>query len=80
MTVRTKILLLSSIAFLAFFLFAVIETGQNLLSAKPHLPLSSNATDIAARAGFTPAVYGIVPFALLLLCGLISWFIDSRSK
>jgi hypothetical protein len=72
-TVRTKILLLSSVAFLCFYVFSIAESGQSFL-------IANSSSDIAAAkpGSLAPIVYGLGPFLLLILSGLISWYFDYR--
>ena len=81
MAIRTKILFLSSVAFLCFFVFGITESGQSLFAAHPPPNASASAAgDIAMNAGLTPMVYGLIPFLLLLISALVSWFFDRRGK
>lgn len=81
MKVRTKILLLSSVAFLCFYVVGITETGQNVLVGDASSGVApAQADNTAMGSGFAPIVYGLVPFLLLLLSGLVSWFLDRRSK
>ena len=76
MNVRTKILLLSSVAFLCFYVFGIAETGQGVqVGAAP-----SEADALGFQSSLSPFIYGLLPFLLLLISGLISWFFDRRKK
>jgi hypothetical protein len=79
MSMRTKILLASSVPFLIFFAFGVTDLGQNILRGP--IPAGMDhwkAVDIYMGAGLAPWVYGLAPFVLLDVCGIISWLLDRR--
>jgi hypothetical protein len=79
--VRTKILLLSSVAFLCFYIFGITETQQSVLVGSASVSVdNAQADDSATGAGLAPIVYGLFPFLLLLVSGLVSWFLDRRKK
>jgi hypothetical protein len=72
--VRTKILLLSSAAFLCFYVVGITETGQDV-----QIRAASSAADpVAIGSGVSPLIYGLLPFFVLLVSGLVSWFLDRR--
>jgi hypothetical protein len=74
--VRTKILLLSSVAFLCFYVFGITQTDQSIQIEAA----SSTADPTDAGSGFSPLIYGLLPFLTLLISGLISWYLDRRKK
>jgi hypothetical protein len=79
--VRTKILLILSSPFLCFFAFGVTDYGQNIL--RGDIPPGTDhwkADDIYMGAGLAPWAYGLLPFILLFVIGLISWFLDLRKQ
>jgi hypothetical protein len=68
-----------SLPFLGFFAFGVTDVGQKVLIGN----LSENvdhwkADDVYMGAGLAPWVYGLVPFVLLCLFGLVSWLLERR--
>ena len=76
MNVRTKILLLSSVAFLCFYVFGITQTDQSI-----QIEAASSTADAAGSgSGFSPLIYGLLPFLMLLVSGLISWYLDRRKK
>ena len=80
MTMRTKILFVASITFLMFFAFGITDVGQKVLIGKVPSNIDHwKADDIYMGAALAPWVYGLVPFILLCLCGLLSWLL-ARSK
>ena len=81
MRIRTKILLVSSLLFLCFFVFGVTDFGQNIL--RGYIPPGTDhwqLDDIYMGAGLASWVYGLIPFVLLCGIGMISWFLDSHKN
>ena len=76
MNVRTKILLISSVAFLCFYVFGIAQADQGVEIGAS----SSSADAIGAASDFSPLAYGLLPFLVLLISGLISWYLDRRKK
>jgi hypothetical protein len=77
----TKLLLLSSSPFLCFFAFGVTGFGQDILRGK--IPPGTDhwqLDDIYMGAGLAPWVYGLIPFILLCVSGLLSWLLDWRKN
>jgi hypothetical protein len=62
-SVRTRVILITSIPFLCFFVFGVTDFGQKILQGD--IPAGTNhwkADDIVMGAGLAPWVYGMIPF------------------
>jgi hypothetical protein len=80
MKMRTKVVFVSGLPFLSFFAFGVTEAGQKVLIGKipPNID-HWKADDIYMGAGLAPWVYGLAPFILLTLCGLLSWLLERYS-
>jgi hypothetical protein len=74
--VRTKILLLSSVAFLCFYGFGIAQTDEGVQVGAA----SSPAEAVGASSASSPLIYGLLPFLVLLISGLISWYLDRRKK
>jgi hypothetical protein len=79
--VRTKLLLILSAPFLFFFAVGVTNFGQTFL--RGDIPADTGhikVDDIYMGAGLAPWVYGLLPFVLLFMLGLISWFRGQRKN
>ena len=73
MKLRTKLVFALSPTFLGLFVLGVTDVGQRVLIAKL-LPKVDHwtADDVYKGAALAPWDYGLVPFLLLCLVGLVS--------